>query len=132
MTFEPGTVEIRLPFKRFGITYYKKIGFRFNILAWSILCQLFEPEIEFHEVDELLKTQPKEMFEKMVMAGALSYGYKHKQNVTLKNVQYWLYKLPREKAEKIQLEIQTTILSSKVMGKTISQIVSEKREEKKN
>lgn len=131
--FDPGTVEIQLPFKKFRITYKRKVGFRFNIAAWAIMCDQFDPPIEFHQIDELTKTNPKELFEKMILAGCLSYESKYKvnQKVTLKNIKYWLYKLPAEQAQKFTIEMQTVILSSKAMGKSIAQIVTEKREEEK-
>jgi hypothetical protein len=132
ITLEPGTVEIRLPFKYLGITIYKKVGFRFNILAWSIVCQLFDPPIEFHQIDEINKTDSKDIFEKMILAGALSYGFKSKQKVTEKDVKYWLYKQRADKAQFFTITIQTTILSAKVMGKSMSQMISDKKEEKKN
>jgi hypothetical protein len=142
---ELGAVEIRLPFKQqiegrkwYGKKYTKEIviektvGFRFNILAWQIMCQLFEPEIEFFQIEELQKSNPKGIFEKMVLAGALSYHFKYKNNpiVTESDIDYWLNKMPSEQAEKIKLDLQITILNSKIMGKTMSFLIAEDQEEK--
>lgn len=129
-----GTVEMRLPFKTFYGLKYKKVGFRFNILSWSILCQLFEPEIEFHQIDELQKTNPLDMFEKMVMAGIKAYQVKYDNPVVTKeDIKLWLYKLPAEQRDKIVTELQLTILNSKLAGKMLSEIITESKEpEKKN
>lgn len=133
-TKEMGVVEMRLPFKRFFGYKNKLVGFRFNILSWSILCELFNPVIEFHQIEELEKTNPKQLFEKMVLAGVLSYHFKFKNNpvVTELDINYWLYKMSAEKRDFVVLNLQTTILNSKIMGKMMSQIITEKEEEKKN
>lgn len=127
---ELGTVEIQLPFKSlFGYTD-RKVGFRFNILSWSIMCQLFEPEIEFHQIDEIKKTSGAEVFEKMVLAGALAYDFKYPKvnpKVTIENVKYWLNDLPATKRDKIVSELQVTILNSKMMGKTMSSILTDSK-----
>lgn len=135
ITTELGTVEMRLPFKTLFGYKEKLVGFRFNILSWSILCQLFTPEIEFHQVDELQNMNEKEMFEKMALAGALSYNFKHKNSpvVTAKDIDYWRNKMPAAKSEEFVTAIRIAILNSKMMGKTMSSIITESTEgEKKN
>lgn len=129
---ELGTVVIPLPFPSIFGQRYKKVGFRFNICAWSIMCQLFDPEIEFHQIEELQKTNGEEIFEKMVYGGLLSYHIKYGTNpvVNAERVHYWLYKLPAEQRDKIVLELKLAILNSKMMGKTMSSIISENTEKK--
>jgi hypothetical protein len=133
ITTELGTVEIRLPFKILFWYKERKVGFRFNILSWTLLCQLFEPEIEFHQIEELQKTNEKQIFEKMVLAGALAYHFKYKNNpvVSVKNINYWLYQMPAGRKDLFVSMIQIAILNSKMMGKTMSSIITESQEEKK-
>jgi hypothetical protein len=137
---ELGSVEIALPFTKKtwlgNKTVEKTVGFRFNTLSWYIMCELFEPAIEFHQIDELQKSQGSEVFEKIVLAGALSYHFKYKNNpvITANDVHYWLHGIQADRRDKIVSTLQVTILNSKIMGKSMTALISESETggEKKN
>lgn len=131
ITTELGTVEIRLPFKYYGITINKVVGFRYNILAWSILSDL--AGVEFHEIDELQKTKGLEMFEMLVLAGAKAYEVKYKNpKVTAKDVKRWIYELPARQQQLFVNQLNVALLNSKMAGKTMTELLVEKESEKKN
>jgi len=132
---ELGVVEMRLPFKTTFGHKDKMVGFRFNILSWFIMCQYFEPEIEFHQIDELQRENGQEILEKLIRAATESYRLKYNSNSTIKerDIKYWLYEVPAKKRDEIVKTLEQVIRASKVMGKTMEQLISESQEtEKKN
>lgn len=129
ITTELGTVEIRLPFKYLGFTVKKKVGFRYNILAWSIVSDL--AGIEFHEIDELQKTRGLEMFEMLVLAGAKAYEVKYgNPKVTTKDVKRWIYEIPAREQQRFVNQLNIALLNSKMMGKTMTELLTEQGEKK--
>lgn len=126
---ELATVVIKLPVGLFK----RNIGFKFGTLAYSVMCNLFKPAIDFHQIDEVHKTKQNEMIVKLIVGGAYQYSICHKTKciVTEKMVIKWLEKMNGKQVQEFMDKINIAIASCNVVGKSMAELLEKKDIKKK-
>ena len=130
---ELAQVVLLLPVPFLGIKIKRKIGFKFGTLAYSMLCNLYTPAIDFHQIDEMSKLNNNDFLIKLIVAGAHAYAFLNnkKCNVTEKLVTYWLTAMPAAQKEHFASEINIAVLNSNVVGHKMTDIIEKNKKEVK-
>lgn len=128
------TVVISLPCPFLKVFKKKRnIGFKFGTLAYAIVCRLYEPKIDFHQIIEMQQLDKQSATIKLIIGGAYSFAIEHgkKNIVDEKLVNYWINKLRADKRDKFIDKINIAILNCSIVGESMTKLLGEKKEVKK-
>lgn len=129
MNLDTSIIELKLPVPWFGFRIKRKIGFRFDTMAYAMMCKLFVPEIDFHQVAEISETKKDEVLAKLICGGAMSYAFDKKEKciVTEKIIDWWIENLPGSQRDLFIDSVNCAILDGKVVGQKVSDLAVKKK-----
>jgi hypothetical protein len=113
---EGGTCIVKVPFRRFGIRFWRKQGFTFTLETWRRLSDYTGLSVtEFGHIPR------DKFFTVLFLAGAREYNFiqGHYIKFNEDSVMYWIAKVPYEDVNKIFL----TMLGSRIGGESINVLI---------
>lgn len=118
-----GLCFIKVPVKRFGITFWRMQGFQFTMGTWWIMSDYTQLAINEFQLlgDRYLPV--------LAYSAAKAYNFINGRKVsfTENDVERWIQKMPTEDAQKII----NALMESKIGGESMSKLIEESDDEKK-